>query len=122
MHNAFPFSFSSRRRHTRWPRDWSSDVCSSDLLRNYHPRSDNFLFLFSHSCCSYTNVSKQSPCDPYTFPDLLFFSPSPAPHFGVQIPDLQPSNHTRVDETTKPNWQKYEHHIPHNNLHTNKDH
>src|SRR5690625_7930710 len=25
--------FSSRRRHTRWPRDWSSDVCSSDLDR-----------------------------------------------------------------------------------------
>src|SRR5690625_6399127 len=24
--------FSSRRRHTRWPRDWSSDVCSSDLI------------------------------------------------------------------------------------------
>src|SRR5439155_18331173 len=24
---------SSRRRHTRWPRDWSSDVCSSDLGR-----------------------------------------------------------------------------------------
>src|SRR5207253_8169614 len=27
----FIFFFSSRRRHTRWPRDWSSDVCSSDL-------------------------------------------------------------------------------------------
>src|SRR5437660_8769096 len=26
------FFFSSRRRHTRWPRDWSSDECSSDLL------------------------------------------------------------------------------------------
>src|SRR5690625_4398305 len=25
------YFFSSRRRHTRWPRDWSSDVCSSDL-------------------------------------------------------------------------------------------
>src|SRR5215510_15176014 len=25
------FFFSSRRRHTRWPRDRSSDVCSSDL-------------------------------------------------------------------------------------------
>src|SRR5437870_8004129 len=24
--------FSSIRRHTRWPRDWSSDVCSSDLV------------------------------------------------------------------------------------------
>src|SRR5439155_19056515 len=29
----FFFFFSSRRRHTRWPRDWSSDVCSSDLNR-----------------------------------------------------------------------------------------
>src|SRR5699024_616934 len=27
-----PFFFSSRRRHTRSKRDWSSDVCSSDLL------------------------------------------------------------------------------------------
>src|SRR5215469_18580123 len=26
-----PFFFSSRRRHTRSLRDWSSDVCSSDL-------------------------------------------------------------------------------------------
>src|SRR5690606_5236412 len=25
--------FSSRRRHTRFSRDWSSDVCSSDLSR-----------------------------------------------------------------------------------------
>src|SRR5690625_6428553 len=25
------FIVTSRRRHTRWPRDWSSDVCSSDL-------------------------------------------------------------------------------------------
>src|SRR5207253_7340707 len=25
--------FSGRRRHTIWPRDWSSDVCSSDLGR-----------------------------------------------------------------------------------------
>src|SRR2546429_7254444 len=29
------FFFSSRRRHTRCSRDWSSDVCSSDLsIRN----------------------------------------------------------------------------------------
>src|SRR3712207_7794371 len=27
----FNFFFSSRRRHTRYWRDWSSDVCSSDL-------------------------------------------------------------------------------------------
>src|SRR5947209_9812174 len=30
------FFFSSRRRHTRYWRDWSSDVCSSDLLIRKH--------------------------------------------------------------------------------------
>src|ERR1041385_5969103 len=29
------FFFSSRRRHTRCSRDWSSDVCSSDLQGNW---------------------------------------------------------------------------------------
>src|SRR5690606_39522546 len=28
----FSFFFSSRRRHTSFSRDWSSDVCSSDLF------------------------------------------------------------------------------------------
>src|SRR4051794_41627971 len=31
------FFFSSRRRHTRWTGDWSSDVCSSDLIRPDSP-------------------------------------------------------------------------------------
>src|SRR6266498_4722111 len=40
----FFFFFSSRRRHTRCGRDWSSDVCSSDLdLRFYDLR---------HTCAS----------------------------------------------------------------------
>src|SRR5437868_378286 len=33
------FFFSSRRRHTRSKRDWSSDVCSSDLSSRYSPRT-----------------------------------------------------------------------------------
>src|SRR2546429_6723104 len=32
-HQWLIFFFSSRRRHTRCSRDWSSDVCSSDLLQ-----------------------------------------------------------------------------------------
>src|SRR5699024_11846890 len=32
------FFFSSRRRHTRSKRDWSSDVCSSDLSRSWAMR------------------------------------------------------------------------------------
>src|SRR2546429_4879986 len=34
---AYIFFFSSRRRHTRCSRDWSSDVCSSDLVRFHGP-------------------------------------------------------------------------------------
>src|SRR5690606_7313869 len=33
------FFFSRRRRHTRFSRDWSSDVCSSDLVRETHDDS-----------------------------------------------------------------------------------
>src|SRR5207249_7391360 len=36
----FFFFFSSRRRHTRSKRDWSSDVCSSDLSRPGRERAD----------------------------------------------------------------------------------
>src|SRR2546426_4821680 len=32
MYSWFVFFFSSRRRHTRLQGDWSSDVCSSDLI------------------------------------------------------------------------------------------
>src|SRR5690348_34677 len=38
------FFFSSRRRHTRWTGDWSSDVCSSDLVDGVRP----VLALFDH--------------------------------------------------------------------------
>src|SRR6266700_3654715 len=38
----YVFFFSSRRRHTSFSRDWSSDVCSSDLLREAR---DLFAFL-----------------------------------------------------------------------------
>src|SRR3712207_3610953 len=40
--------FSSRRRHTRFWRDWSSDVCSSDLASIDHARAGDLVF-FDHS-------------------------------------------------------------------------
>src|SRR5437870_1326527 len=33
-------SVASGRRHTSWPRDWSSDVCASDLGNNSHGDSN----------------------------------------------------------------------------------
>src|SRR5699024_11266240 len=37
--------FSSRRRHTRSKRDWSSDVCSSDLLQVSIPTKKTMLVI-----------------------------------------------------------------------------
>src|SRR5438067_11129088 len=45
MRAVLPFFFSSRRRHTRSKRDWSSDVCSSDLIPNEIHRSIDPLVL-----------------------------------------------------------------------------
>src|SRR5215217_9160134 len=39
------FFFSSRRRHTRYWRDWSSDVCSSD------PGPGGLIASWRRSCC-----------------------------------------------------------------------
>src|SRR5437868_9118744 len=40
---SFYFFFSSRRRHTRSKRDWSSDVCSSDLHSHRFPGANTAL-------------------------------------------------------------------------------
>src|SRR5690606_40358249 len=43
------FCFSSRRRHTRFSRDWSSDVCSSDRfppgLKRFGVEPDRVIFI-----------------------------------------------------------------------------
>src|SRR5690554_7694569 len=55
------FFFSSRRRHTRCGRDWSSDVCSSDLSTQHRPglRSANTSTRCT-SCCKRTRTSSCS--------------------------------------------------------------
>src|SRR5699024_11813379 len=50
--------FSSRRRHTRSKRDWSSDVCSSDLLIIFILPFSSFCSVFSPApslCTPYFN-------------------------------------------------------------------
>ena len=42
------FFFSSRRRHTRYRGDWSSDVCSSDLKSKYNYKGFDELFEFGN--------------------------------------------------------------------------
>src|SRR5205809_5273862 len=50
----FFFFFSSRRRHTRCSRDWSSDVCSSDLQGNAGPHG------LSEILYAYTSVANNN--------------------------------------------------------------
>src|SRR5688572_32087718 len=52
------FFFSSRRRHTRFDCDWSSDVCSSDLTRE---GSQRFFDFFSRSGPASRSATPQ-PC------------------------------------------------------------
>src|SRR5690606_39856869 len=55
------FFFSSRRRHTRFSRDWSSDVCSSDLMKPRRGISNLFLLRWARAAhdeiVSYANGS-----------------------------------------------------------------
>src|SRR3989442_9886431 len=44
---SFFFFFSSRRRHTRCGRDWSSDVCSSDLFPTGAPELNPTEYIWS---------------------------------------------------------------------------
>src|SRR3712207_8865232 len=54
--NVVCFFFSSRRRHTRYWRDWSSDVCSSDLDRGTKASPDEILIIAASflvaRCCA----------------------------------------------------------------------
>src|SRR5699024_11454889 len=61
--------FSSRRRHTRSKRDWSSDVCSSDLVPNvnllnikHRLHDDPFLSLFLATHLDSTSSSLNPVC------------------------------------------------------------
>src|SRR3989475_7358055 len=47
LSNCVFFFFSSRRRHTRFDCDWSSDVCSSDLEARGEVRGGRFVGGFS---------------------------------------------------------------------------
>src|SRR5882762_4508042 len=60
---AWCFFFSSRRRHTRFQCDWSSDVCSSDLFKTALPMGSTYLVTVSTQptspaqTCTVTNGS-----------------------------------------------------------------
>src|SRR2546430_12260952 len=70
------FFFSSRRRHTRFDCDWSSDVCSSDLsfqpleiLRRYFEKFDVPLRLAMEGFRKSNDLERGT--NPYSWKDIL---------------------------------------------------
>src|SRR5690606_39770517 len=59
------FFSSSRRRHTRFSRDWSSDVCSSDLHRGANVASGKFVFDEYTTQFSSAHIDVVGPFDMY---------------------------------------------------------
>src|SRR2546429_4120851 len=94
------FFFSSRRRHTRCSRDWSSDVCSSDLSSLEQPTSDR---------CRGTWVDRSSPlfvlCAVAHVPSSRNDSSwaSSPPHEHSRDPHVNPS-----PSFVTPEWQERE--------------
>src|SRR6267154_1411653 len=94
------FFFSSRRRHTRWTGDWSSDVCSSDLRRitrvTRDPRETCFL-LQRISVAIQKNAASVLGTLPHLVDEKYVWGPSPPPPCVPHPPFLPFSSSSFLD-------------------------
>src|SRR5690606_41040412 len=68
------FFFSSRRRHTRFSRDWSSDVCSSDLGSSDRSGIKIVAVFVGNSLMSSLSSSASAPLNPlHALRTVLFY-------------------------------------------------
>src|SRR5207249_8177737 len=85
------FFFSSRRRHTISKRDWSSDVCSSDLISTFH------------SCTPCRSTPAANSSDARARPIAVRNPPYEPPHrpmpFGSTSPRLRDRKSTRLNSS-----------------------
>src|SRR5256885_13065988 len=81
----FIFFFSSRRRHTRLQGDWSSDVCSSDLLVVLQRDGNRQAAALDHAA------------------SLLHGPPSAVQHVHPRAPDEARHEHVRDRKSTRLN-------------------
>src|SRR3712207_7018376 len=65
------FFFSSRRRHTRYWRDWSSDVCSSDLRGTLKIVDFGIAYLAQTAAARLTATNTVIGSPPYLSPEQL---------------------------------------------------
>src|SRR3712207_6870595 len=91
--------FSSRRRHTRYWRDWSSDVCSSDLSR------DDCLIYFG--CWAETGEPADFICK-LTFQDAWAVQGYRLEYMPYQVVEpCRRSEERRVGKECRSRWSPY---------------
>src|SRR5699024_12164295 len=90
----FFFFFSSRRRHTRSKRDWSSDVCSSDLNYNVisvetvSSQTSHYCFASFHNfVLGYLDLAQFSRCQQWCYKVVFEKLYDAVPLFSVQDPE-----------------------------------
>src|SRR2546421_1008759 len=97
----FVFFFSSRRRHTRSDRDWSSDVCSSDLLT---PRELAAIDVFA-SLGNHPDVLIEMLLEPG---DFQIFNNRTVLHGRAHFEDFpERSEERRVGKECRSRWSPY---------------
>src|SRR2546430_12497230 len=94
------FFFSSRRRHTRFDCDWSSDVCSSDLFTGFpRPRSvvaNGGVYLWKDGRKNWDTAT------------IVFeYGPLDDPTKGFQVVYASRSEERRVGKEGRSRWAPY---------------
>src|SRR5690606_41026605 len=99
------FFFSSRRRHTRFSRDWSSDVCSSDL--DYNGNSPRTVWTHLHF-----SIVRDDGSGHYTNELEFANTLDPSPYLGMEVhyeraEEVARSEERRVGKECRWRWAGY---------------
>src|SRR5207302_7915939 len=99
---------SSRRRHTRFSRDWSSDVCSSDLRPRGLAIGQHWMYEGNHVLIVFDDLSKQA--EAYRAVSLLLRRPPgreayPGDVFYLHSRLLERSEERRVGKECRARWE-----------------
>src|SRR4030042_273476 len=112
VHMSLLFCFSRRRRHTRCSRDWSSDVCSSDLcgIPLEKPAQIGKAELANQYEKRLDIIRLENLSDPnIALVDLLFLILTLPPHIqDMLIPEIQQALLIMTIVNRNPSWQKEE--------------
>src|SRR5690606_39946489 len=92
------FFFSSRRRHTRFSRDWSSDVCSSDLLTQAGVSAADIEYVEAHG----TGTALGDPIELQALDEV--YGAGRDPNHALIVGSVKRSEERRVGKECRPRW------------------